>query len=212
MKKFIFVLGLIASLLSCNKLETLNTYEAKEIVFSNNLKKTPEVPITRAIVHGTSLSSNFGVYGYVKPTDDVTTGGYIMKNGEYKPDGTSDIKYYWPKAGNNDDINVKFVAYYPFEPNSSSKIEMVGDDFVYHITTNSVLTEDKANDVLWAIANNQHPTLINTPGALDSNNDVTLTFEHALALVQFQAKMSPLDANSNGITAVGKAMCIRAAE
>lgn len=138
--------------------------------------------ITKTVVEGNVLPSNFGVYGYIKESTNVTA-GYIMRNAEYKPDGTSDTKYYWPHADNTNDINARFVAYFPY--NGSNTLS--GDNFIYNISATGT-TATTSTDVLYAITNNAHPIRNNRTNAIDTTARVGLTFHHALSLLQFQAR------------------------
>ena len=204
MKKiFLAILSCATILSSCAKIEILGRkiYEPQEITFGLVDKAS-----TKAFVDDTKLAANthFGVYGYVKETAGVTDGGYIMRNADYyvdevvtdpttsaqKSHAISDTKYYWPKADNNNDLNVKFVAYYPYDyphyddlPNSPDV-----NTLVFDVTANAI--DGTTDDILWAVANNVKPTLASVQNQLDENNDVDITFHHALAWIQFQGRVS----------------------
>ena len=169
------------SMLSCDKSAYVETQKNDEIRFSNEL-------VTKAntgIVDGTSfLYDDFGVYGYVSDGDAVVgtevTSGYIFKNAKYiestsvagtwVPDAGA--KYYWPKADNKDDINVNFVAYTPHVASPSWASD------VLTISLDGTGIDDSCVDYLYATKTNVHPT----------NLAVPLTFSHALAWIEFQAK------------------------
>lgn len=195
MKKFTPIL--ILFLLFCNscmKMNDLNEgkifQHEKEVLF--DMRNNPIQP-TKAIIDGTSFTEgNFGVTGYVKASAE-TAGGYIMQNAKYvattgvPADGNH---YYWPKADDNSDINVKFVAFYPWSTNS-----VVENDIFKYGESLNVGSVNNTNDILYAIANNVHPELTDNhliDGATDGNKKVQLTFHHALSLLQFQAKKDSL--------------------
>ena len=150
---------------------------------------------TRAIVEGTSLIDDtyFGVFGYVQNSTNTGVGGYIMKDAKYTSNGqpADGAHYYWPKADDNSDINCKFVAYYPYD-GTNTVASWESDVLTYHVTAANT-TATGSTDVLYAIndgTNNWvHPVLNGIKNALDTNQDVNLQFRHALACIQFQAKM-----------------------
>jgi hypothetical protein len=161
---------------SCTKIN-----DVTENGIQNNTEITFKVntysPVaTRAIVSGTTIVDNFGVYGFVNQSTNVndgTEGAYIMKNAEFASDGTSSTKYYWPKADNNDDISVSFTAYSPY---ASSGPNISGDYVVIPVTA-TAKTSSECADVLYA------STTVNPQEA-----PVNLTFNHALSWIEFQAR------------------------
>ena len=175
MKKIFYILGVLLSLNSCVKVDyEEDMFEQKEISFDlGENSVVHKAPATRAIVSGTSFTEgNFGVYGYVTPST-YTTGGYLMQNAKFDAvSGTSvDNTYYWPKADNNSNVDVKFVAYYPW---ASDKTLINEGNFIYYISAPS---ENNGTDVLYAITK-VHP----------QTGKVALQFKHALSFIQFQVK------------------------
>ena len=150
----------------------------REIIFDANASQ----PVTKTIVSGTTMTQDFGVYGYVKPTDNVTTGGYIMKDGHYNSSGNvvGSTHYYWPKAKNNETINVNFVAYSPYSLDATFANDVITIPVSASATANTSCT-----DVLYAYTENVHPQ-----NASSSHTRVPLHFNHALAWVEFKACMS----------------------
>lgn len=209
MKKFLFMfLSVILIFAACTKLDVMydrdNVKDNVEIVFNSNVG---HAPMTKAIVDGTSFTNNtyFGVYGYIKPTTNITN-NLIMSNAKYYAGHsnndsigtpTDGKKYYWPMSDNLDDVNIKFVAYYPYEANSSNKIELSGTNFIYHITASDM---NDPQDILYAITNNVTPSMYKNHPGVDYINQqkVPLVFHHALSLVQFQAKKA--DYSEDGCT------------
>ena len=175
MKKIFYILGVLLSLNSCVKVDyEEDVFEQKEISFDlGENSVVHKAPATRAIVSGTSFTEgNFGVYGYVTPST-YTTGGYLMQNAKFDAvSGTSvDNTYYWPKADNNSNVDVKFVAYYPW---ASDKTLINEGNFIYYVSAPS---ENNGTDVLYAITK-VHP----------QTGKVALQFKHALSFIQFQVK------------------------
>ena len=120
MKKIFYLVASIIALASCAKINDLTEMDnslgnGREIVFNANASAAP----TKAIVDGTVMVDNFGVYGYVVPGTYSTTGGYLMNNAEYEEDGTpaNGAHYFWPKSDNNDNIEVIFTAYAQYDGN-----------------------------------------------------------------------------------------------
>ena len=178
MRKIFYILGIILAFASCAKTDyEEEMFDQKEISFelgeNSVVHSARKAPVTRAIVSGTSFTDgNFGVYGYVTPST-YTTGGYIMQNAKYDAVAGTSVgnTYYWPKADNNSNVDVKFVAYYPWDATKSSLSE---DNFVYSV---SAPAENEGTDVLYAITK-VHP----------QTAKVNLQFKHALSLIQFQVK------------------------
>lgn len=180
MRKGLISLCVIALLLSCGKIDTLK--ESNEIKFQNELITKSD----KGIVDGTDFTySNFGIYGYVSDNDSETgtdvSSGYLFKNAKYVDDGTgvwipdADKHYYWPKADNKDDIHVNFVAYTPYNASPSWSSD------VLTINLDGTNLDGDCVDYLYATKTNVHPT----------NSPVSLTFNHALAWLEFQAKKAP---------------------
>lgn len=195
----LFTIALL-SLIGCVKIE-MQDYKGDGLTeISFNLDNA----VTKTINEGTTLAGNFKVYGYVKPTASVTEGGFIMKDAEYVGTGANignpvSGTYYWPKADNNSDINVRFVAYSPVD--HAKTVTNNGTDSKPETVTFNVTADDIDNasciDLLYAITDNAHPTYAaGNPQAqaFDKNGKVALQFKHALAWIQFQGKMS------NGVT------------
>ena len=187
MKKILFTLLLaIASLTSCDKISTHTNHAQTDntnncIEFNVSADKQ-----TKAIVTGTAMVDNFGVYGYVQQSANVnngTAGAYIMKNAEYSSDGTSTTKYYWPKADDNSDITVRFTAYSPYASSGPS----ISDDYLVIPVTATTMVQSTENDVLYATAES-HPVFTHDSSVGGDDTRVPLHFTHALSWVEFQAK------------------------
>ena len=179
MKKIIFLIGIMMLMFSCTQIDMPEyDYSQSKIEFNlgDNAIAHRAKAQTRSIVSGTSFTEgNFGVYGYVTPST-YTTGGYIMQNAKYDAvtGDAAENSYYWPKADNNSNVNVKFVAYYPWDDANTT---ITNDEFVYSVSAPS---GHNGTDVLYAIEPNVHP----------QEGRVALHFNHALAYIQFQAKKS----------------------
>lgn len=188
---YILILLLTISCYSIDERKEINHYDkqivdAVEILFNVNAAHS-----TKAIVDSTFLPRNtyFGVYGYVHGVfvgKEMSggTSGYIIQNAKYNYDGTSnnDRKYYWPKADNNDDLKVRFVAYYPYYL-SYSIIDINNRGNITYNFNN--YTKD---DVMIAITD----TVLPDASYTESNKYIIpLTFKHVLSLVTFKAKIQP---------------------
>lgn len=192
MKKLFIGLFLgVFAFASCLKVENVSESRAaaqEEIVFSTGRRA-----ITKAIVEGTTfpVGSTFGAYGYVVPNAGVTNGGYLMEEAEYYAEGANigtpaDGKtYYWPKADNYTDINVNFVAYFPYTYAHALDVDAtdrsVKNNLVFNVVANGENT-----DFLYATAANEHPQ--NAAVSPYVARKVDLTFHHAFSLIEFRAK------------------------
>ena len=198
MKKiFVVLVAFMILFTGCAKVEDMtNGVSSQKAEIEFNLENAAG-PASRAIVTGTSFPAtdeHFGVYGYVKPTAQIS-GGYIIKNGEYHSAGEDVGKpvtgaYYWPTADNVDDIKVNFVAWYPFNY-SSVAFDSVNNELDF---TLSAPKADVTRDLLYATVTDETPVVIKNTAAVDYNDKVQLTFHHALSLIEFQAKK---EANQN---------------
>ena len=185
-KLFLYIFSVLVIFAACAKIEDTSV--------RNNIQNTTEIvfnldnPFTKAIVEGTTMVDNFGVYGYVQ-MGDYTTGGYIMKNAEYEEDGTAanGAHYYWPKSDNYNNIDFIFTAYSKYDSNVSFD-NTSGEVTITIPTLTQDLITDPSNfdDVLWAQALVDHHQ-----DALDTAKyRVPLTFHHALSWIQFNAEVA----------------------
>lgn len=188
--KFISLILVLASLVACEKMTT-NTHEDnttnESITFNVSAEKG-----TKAIVSSTDMTEHFGVYGYVTG-NGVSEYGYLMSNAEYDKNGdpANSGKYYWPKSDNYSNVNVLFTAYskYTSTPSFSN-----GNLTVTVPTLTQALINNPSdfNDVLYA------QTSVNHQNAGVAHTRVPLTFNHALAWIEFQAMVE----NNTTITKV----------
>lgn len=200
MKKFIILMCLAGILSSCAKVEfnadkVSSTSEKREITFSTN------ATATRSVVSGSSFTTGyFGVYGRVESGTYVASAGYLIDNGKFNASGANAGKaaegtYYWPKSDNNTNVNVDFVAIYPYDGLTYSR---TNDDVTVTLDSDEVGSESSI-DVLYAVAHNQHHQVVGTNNSSEpAHASVPLTFKHALSLVEFQGKY----ATGNNISAV----------
>lgn len=187
MKKFINIvlLGFVI-LCGCAKIEDVTSVKnsGAEIVFSTGGSRTQ----TKAIVSGTTMVDNFGVYGYVVPGDYTTDDSvYLMKNAEYEEDGTAanGAHYYWPKSDNNTNVEILFTAYSQFV-DAPGYDSASGDITITVPTLTQELIADPSDfdDILWAQAKPNHQD------ALADHYRVPLVFRHALAWIGFRAEVA----------------------
>lgn len=183
MKKLFTVL-LSATLLfaSCAKVEDMSVRDA-------NLERTSitfnTIAATKAIVEGTDMVDNFGVYGWVVPGTYSTSGGYLMKNAEYEEtgDAANGAKYYWPQSDNSEGVDFIFTAYSQFESapvweNDTLKLAIPA------LTQDLIDNPDNLNDILWAQTKVNHHQ-----NSVTSHERVTLDFKHALSWLRFQGEV-----------------------
>ena len=184
-KLFTILVSVLLILASCTRIEDVTknvTYNDTEILFNTNTSTT------KAIVEGTEMVDNFGVYGWVVPGTYTGDGGYLMKNAEYEKTGNAANggMYYWPKSDNNANIGVIFTAYSKF----SSDATLTAKDSllitVPTLTQTLINNPSDFNDVLWAQTKVNH----HQDGNVDAEHErVTLTFKHALSWLQFNASV-----------------------
>ena len=169
---------------SCAKIEDASVRSTiangAEIAFS-----TRPSAATRAIVDGTAMVDNFGVYGYVVPGDYSANGGYLMKNAEYDKDGDAvGGTYYWPQSDNNNGIDFIFTAYSQFVStptweNDTLKLAVPA------LTQALIDNPDYFNDILWTqTAYNHHQN------STAEHERVSLNFKHALSWIQFRGEVT----------------------
>lgn len=188
MKRFIYsILAAAAIFASCAKVDDLSERNFPktngEIVFNTNAS----VKGTKAIVEGSEMIDNFGVYGFV-PEGEYSVGGYLMSNAEYTPAGVpadSTKHYYWPKSDNYSTVDVIFTAYAQFD--STVVYDSVTGDVAITIPaldTAFINDPSKFDDVLWA------QTSANHQNANDVEQyRVPLHFKHTLSWLQFNAEV-----------------------
>lgn len=183
MKKiFVTIISVLAIFAACTKIEdstfrNINSVK-NEIYFSTDSRST------KAIVEGTTLVDNFGVYGYVIPGDFAPVGGYLMKNAEYDPAGDAvSGSYYWPNSDNNTGIDFLFTAYSQFESaptweNDTLKLVVP--------TLTQALIDDPAglDDILWTQTKYTHHQK-----STAEHERVNLNFKHALSWLQFRGEV-----------------------
>lgn len=183
MKKiFTIILAAILLLAGCTKINDMSirndNSDRVEITFKVN-----DIETTKAIVTGTSMVDNFGVYGYVSGAGVETT-GYAMANAEYEESGlpANDGKYYWPKSDNPGNVNVLFTAYsqYVASPSFSNGTLTLS---VPTLTQALIDDPDDFNDILYAQVN------ANPQDATVAHTSVPLHFKHALSWIEFQGKV-----------------------
>ena len=140
------MLSVLVLLGACAKIEERGFDSmANVIAFNANNGAT-----TKAIVEGTTMVDDFGVYGYVVPGAYTQDGGYLMKNAKYDKDGNAvGGSYYWPKSDNNTGIDFIFTAYSQFVSaptweNDTLKLAVPA------LTQALIDNPDDFNDVLWA--------------------------------------------------------------
>ena len=185
MKKLLIALLSAAFLFgSCAKIEdvTVDTKGNSEIAFNANSGVN-----TKAIVTGTQMLDNFGVYGYVAPGSTYSAaGGYLMKNAEYEETGVAanGAHYYWPKSDNNETVDFLFTAYAQFDNNVSYE-DATGNITIPIPALTQGLIDDPSDfdDVLWAQTN------VNHQNANEAHSKVNLTFKHALSWLEFRAEV-----------------------
>lgn len=185
MKKFIIIaLSAIMGLSACVKVDDIAAVKGikGEVVFNTKNKVA-----TKAIVEGTSMVDNFGVYGYVVSGTYSTVGGYLMKNAEYEETGNAanGAHYYWPKSDNNEGIDFIFTAYSQFDSN----VDWVNDTVkitIPKLTQTLIDDPDDFDDVLWAqSAYNHHQN-----GNVGAEHErVNLSFKHTLSWLQFRGEV-----------------------
>lgn len=206
MKKFIiaFLFGVILFASCADISDVTRTIGDNEIVFNTNSAKT------RAIVEGTTMIDNFGVYGYVIPGTYSEEGGYLMKNAEYEPtgDAANGAHYYWPKSDNNETIDILFTSYAKFDSNveydaTTGDITISVPTFTQDLINSSVSAND-FDDVIWA------QTLTNHQDANTTQERVPLSFKHTLSWLGFTAEVADnasvkyVDIKSIMFTALGE--------
>ena len=186
----IFLISMLAVFASCTKIEDTASVSlnkgTKEITFGTSAGAN-----TKAIVEGTTMVDNFGVYGFVKTEGNVSAGGYLMRNAEYEETGTAanDAHYYWPKSDNyGEGVQFLFTAYAPF---SDAVTLDESDEYGYvtieipELTQELINNDSDAADILWA------QTLIDHhQNALGDDEKVALNFKHALSWLQFKAEVA----------------------
>lgn len=152
-----------------------------EIVFNTKGSVT-----TKAIVEGTTMVDNFGVYGYVVP-GSYSDGGYIMKNAEYNPEGNAvNGPYYWPKSDNNQGIDFIFTAYSQFNGSPVWENDVLKLT-IPKLSQNLIDNPDDFNDVLWAQTSVNH----HQDGNVNATHErVNLNFKHALSWLQFKGEVT----------------------
>jgi hypothetical protein len=189
MKRFIYsVLAAAAIFASCAKVDDLSERNFPktngEIVFNTNASAKG----TKAIVEGSEMIDNFGVYGFV-PEGEYSTGGYLMSNAEYTPAGVpadSTKHYYWPKSDNYSTVDVIFTAYAQFD--STVVYDSVTGDVTITIPaldTAFINDPSKFDDVLWAQTSANHQNANDT-----EQYRVPLHFKHTLSWLQFNAEVA----------------------
>lgn len=184
MKKIIItLLSVLLVFASCAKINdiTKESTQDNKITFVVDNSTNPS---TKAIVEGTAMVDNFGVYGYVVPGEFSENGGYLMKNAEYDKDGNAvSGSYYWPKADNYTGIDFIFTAYSQFKSaptweNDTLKLA------ISPLTQALVDNPDNFDDVLWAqVKYNHHQN------SVGEHERVSLTFKHALSWLQFRGEV-----------------------
>lgn len=183
MKKiFVTIISVLTIFAACTKIEdsTLrNINSDKNKIYFNIGSRS-----TKAIVEGTTLVDNFGVYGYVIPGDFAPTGGYLMKNAEYNPAGNAvSGSYYWPNSDNNTGIDFLFTAYSQFESaptweNDTLKLT------IPNLTQALIDDPTGLNDVLWTQTKYTHHQK-----STEEHERVALNFKHALSWLQFKGEV-----------------------
>ena len=184
-KLFTILFTVILLVTSCNitdlSISNLNLKDT-EVLFKTTTA-------TKAIVEGTEMVDNFGVYGWVVPGTYTGEGGYIMKNAEYLPNGNAanDGSYYWPKSDNNANVAVIFTAYSQFDgdmsltANDSLLLQMPA------LSQDLIANPDNFNDVLWAQTKVNH----HQDGNVGAEHErVQLNFKHVLSWLQFRAEVA----------------------
>ena len=175
-KLFTILLSAILLFASCTKIEDMSV--GVPINFNT-------ATATKAIVEGTDMVDNFGVYGWVVPGTYSVNGGYLMKNAEYEEtgDAANGAKYYWPQSDNNEGIDFIFTAYSQFAEdvlweNDSLKLT------IPVLTQELIDNPDSLNDVLWAqVKVNHHQN------SVAAHERVALNFKHALSWLRFQGEV-----------------------
>lgn len=160
MKKIILIISALLAF-ACTKVET---YIPQEVEFTNTIT-------TKAIVEGTSMVDNFGVYGYYQTED-----AWFMNNVEYNADGTvaGSEHYFWPgnSTSDSESVKVNFFTYSPYD----ASVSMSGNTITIPIDATGMNSDCK--DLLYAYVLDSEPT----------ESAVPLNFKHQLAWVRFQAK------------------------
>lgn len=175
------VIILLAGIMACTKIEDMSAKFNQEIAFNTSS------PATKAIVEGTTMTDNFGVYGWVVPGTYSVNGGYLMRNAEYEEtgDAANDAIYYWPKSDNNQNVEVIFTAYSQFD--SSVTLNATEDSLtisIPNLTQALIDNPDDFDDVLWAQTKVDH----HQDGNVGATHErVYLQFKHALSWLQFNA-------------------------
>jgi hypothetical protein len=180
-KLFAILFALVMLSAGCAKIEDSalknEKLERREIVFKTS------TTATKAIVNGTAMVDNFGVYGYVTGAG-VQSAAYAMSNAKYLPAGTpaDGGKYYWPKSDNPENVNVLFTAYsqYVASPSFSDGTLTLS---IPTLTQALIDTPADFNDVLYAQTNANHQD------AEVAHASVPLHFKHALSWIEFQGKV-----------------------
>ena len=180
MKKIIITLLSVLVLLgACTKIEERGFDSMTNVIAFN----ANNGAATKAIVEGTTMVDNFGVYGYVVPGTYSTNGGYLMKNAEYEEtgDAANGKSYYWPISDNNEGIDFIFTAYSQFvnEPvweNDTLKVNVPA------ISQSLINNPADFNDILWAQTKVNHHQNGNVSY---EHEKVNLNFKHALSWIQF---------------------------
>lgn len=194
--KLLTLIAALCMLVSCVQTDEYTIRDdssRKEITFNLGDKS-----VTRAIVTGTAMTQDFRVYGYVKEgqgdVDATGTARYIMKDARYNSDGTpaDGKKYYWPAYSN---FTANFVAYSP-----ANYLDSVANHWADDLLTIPVMASAMnadCVDLLIAKAENVSPATVSsttTDNKTVRKDAVDLSFKHALAYIQFQAKHEDNDA------------------
>lgn len=187
MKKIIFSLVALATLVSCAKTEALYDENSSEI------KIIPVTSLaTKAVIEGNKYprTEHFDVHAYWADDWTGTVTAYFACQGEesggvefeHKGDGSwggVDNSYYWPKDG-----SLKFACYSPSSVNLAHKYD--GDVYYSKKPYKQSNSTDSTIDLL----------LAPTTAAKTSVDDVAVDFKHALAWITIKVKAANTTAAS----------------
>lgn len=182
------ILSVLVLLGACTKIEERGFDSMTNVIaFNANNGAT-----TKAIVEGTTMVDDFGVYGYVVPGAYTQDGGYLMKNAKYDKDGNAvGGSYYWPKSDNNQGIDFIFTAYSQFDGGVAWEHDTLKVN-IPEITQDLINDPSDFDDVLWAQTAYNHHQDGNVGAA---HERVNLNFKHALSWIQFRAKVADNNAS-----------------
>lgn len=184
MKKFLFLAMAAAAMVSCSQNEEIeNAAQKAEIKLGTVVSNTTRATVTDLnALQGVGFTVNAYNTGTTKMTDvaaHTEMKSFMAETAEYKENAWSLSKsYYWPITG-----YIQFFAY--GNPGKDAATKLVynapGTDNVYPSITYEVSDVTEQTDLVVATVVNANKTDNGTAG-------VSLTFQHALAQINFTLK------------------------